>query len=132
MTISTERTLIQSLFLELTRAPRHSFPVDGYELEAGDGQGVYVIYGPEKEVLHVGCTYRGKRGLRQRLRNHLQAASSFVDKHFENDGSRLRQGCTYQFLVVDEIRTRILLEAYAVGNLCPVHVGSHQLLSTAP
>ena len=40
--------------------------------------GVYIIYSPNGRVTHVGRTVRGKRGLRQRLNNHLHGASSFV------------------------------------------------------
>ncbi|MEX0859377.1 MAG: hypothetical protein WD017_00400, partial [Cucumibacter sp.] len=95
-------------------------------LAVGDEQGVYAIHGTADEVLHVGCTYRGKRGMYQRLRNHLQAASSFVDEYFDNDGSPLRNGCGYRFLAVEDSRMRILLEAYAIGSLCPAHIGLHE------
>ena len=76
-----------------------------------------------KTVLHVGRTLRGEGGLRQRLNNHLHGRSSFTKKFYKGRGRNLRSGHTYQFLVVEDARRRALLEAYAIGRLCPKHLG---------
>jgi hypothetical protein len=39
----------------------------------------------------------------------------------------VRARCTYRFLIVENDRMRALLEAYAIGHLCPHHIGLHQL-----
>ena len=92
-------------------------------VQAPDARGVYVIYSPKGKVMHVGGTPRGRRGLRQRLKNHLHGSSSFVKKCFSGKGSKLRAGYQFGFLKVPNPRLRVLLEHYAVGMLCPKHVG---------
>ena len=85
--------------------------------------GVYVIRKSDA-VLHVGRTLRGKNGLYQRLKNHLHGSSSFTHEYLKGKEVVLRDGKhTYQFLVVKNTRTRALLEAYAIGVLCPKHIG---------
>lgn len=90
--MKAELVAIKKLFVTLNRAPLTKFPEIKGRLEAPDLQGVYVIYSPRGKVLHVGRTLRGKKGLRQRLNNHLQAGSSFVIKHLDSKGSKLREG----------------------------------------
>jgi hypothetical protein len=94
-----------------------------------------VIYSPQLKVLHVGQTYRARRGLHQRLANHLHGQSSFTIKsdYLEQRGSTikgrcawLRKHCKYRYLVIKKHRLRALLEAYAIGHLCPDHIGLHQ------
>jgi len=86
-------------------------------------QGVYVIR-KGQVVLHVGRTVGGKNGLRQRLKNHLYGSSSFTNKYLNGKGAVLRKRHTYQFLMVKKNeRLRSLLEAYAIGMLCPKHIG---------
>ena len=92
-------------------------------MEAPEAQGVYLIYGPKGRLLHVGRTPRAKRGLAQRLRDHLNGASSFVNQYLGGVGYRLRQGYAYKFLVVRNRRHRAILEALAIGALCPAHIG---------
>jgi hypothetical protein len=50
----------------------------------------FINYNPPDKVLHVGRTPRGKKGLRQRLNNHLHAGSSFTLKYLDGHGARLR------------------------------------------
>lgn len=86
-------------------------------------QGVYIIYDPKGEVVHVGRSVRGRNGLYQRLRNHLRGNSSFTKQFLNGDGSKLRSGYKYKYKVIPNPRTRALLEALATGRLCPKHLG---------
>ena len=90
---------------------------------APDGRGVYVIYNPRGQVVHVGGTPRGKRGIAQRLENHLHGKSSFVEQHLDGKGYRLWEGYSFRCLVVRAPKPRAYLEAYAIGMLCPAHIG---------
>jgi hypothetical protein len=114
---------IDGLFRKLIRAPRRKFPPLGGRLEAPDRQGVYVIYSPSNKVLHVGSTPRARKGIAQRLRNHIASQSSFTLRYLNRDGSRLRNGYGFRCLIVASARQRALLEAYAIGRLCPAHIG---------
>ena len=121
--MTSERQLIQGLFKKLCGEPKHSFPQPRESLNAPKKPGAYIIR-KDRIVLHVGRTVRGKEGLRQRLNNHLHGSSSFTEKYLKGKGSRLRKkGYTYQCLTEKDDRRRALLEAYAVGTLCPKHVG---------
>ena len=118
-----EARVIKALFKELLRAPLEPFPLPRRSLIAPVEPGVYVIYGRTGMVLHVGRTSRGRLGLRQRLKDHLHCASSFSIEYLKRDASRLRNGCKYRCLVVKNSRRRALLEALAIGCLCPAHIG---------
>jgi hypothetical protein len=120
--MNSERKEVKQLFRELLRQEKVAFPKAGGQLEAPKEQGVYIIYRGEK-VMHVGRTLRGKKGLYQRLKNHLQGKSSFTKKKFNGLGSKLRNGFEYQYLQVKCPRKRALLEAYVIGVLCPDHIG---------
>lgn len=121
--VSKEILEIQRLFERLCHQPRQPFPARGRSLNAPRDQGVYVIR-KGRVVFHVGRTIRARQGLLQRLRNHLQGRSSFTRLYFNRDGARLRNGFTYQTLVVRDTRLRALLESYAMGRLCPRHIGT--------
>ena len=41
----------------------------------------------------------------------------------ERDGTTLRKGYTFSYMIVPDPRMRALLEAYAIGRLCPAHLG---------
>jgi len=118
-----ERATVKGLFRALLRSPEIAFPPTGKPLQAPDIHGVYVIRDPQKAVVHVGRTHRGRAGLRQRLRNHLDNQSSFVEKYLGNRGDLLRTGYTFQCLEVSDHRKRALLEYYVTGCLCPKHLG---------
>ena len=121
--MSRESSTIRELFGRLRAAPQIPFPAVGKRLAVPDTHGVYVIYAPRGAVLHVGRTLRGKRGLQQRLNNHLHGASSFTNQYLDGNGTKLRGTHKFTFLEVANARTRALLEAFAVGTLCPKHLG---------
>jgi excinuclease UvrABC nuclease subunit len=118
-----ERQTIKSLYVLLLKQARPRFPADGSKIDAPEQRGVYLIYDRHDVVFHVGSTPKGQRGIAKRLRDHLNAASSFTNKELNGDGSLLRDGFTFQYLVVEDARHRALLEAYAIGALCPKHIG---------
>jgi len=120
--MKSEKTEIQNLHKNLISQNRSKFPEKGKPLNVPCTHGVYIIRKGNK-VLHVGRTHRGKKGLHQRLSNHLHGASSFAVEYLKSMGEKLRKGHTYQYLEVKGDRQRALLEAYAVGTLCPVHLG---------
>jgi hypothetical protein len=120
---SREQKAIRVLFTRLKRAPLRAFPGPRGRLDAPNRHGVYVIYKPSGKVVHVGRTPSGSGGLRQRLGNHLYGASSFTIQYLKGQGSKLRRGYTFRCLVVNSRRRRALLEAYAIGYLCPRHIG---------
>lgn len=114
---------IHDLFRELLRRPEILFPTAGRKVTVPITQGVYIIRDPSGVVAHVGRSVRGKRGLYQRLCNHLAGKSSFSRKHLKGDCSKLRSGYTFQFLEIEDARKRALVEYLAAGSLCPAHLG---------
>lgn len=133
--MSGERKILRTLLAELERAPVCRFPVTGKRHGAPTTKGIYVIYSSRMKVLHVGATPRGHRGLCQRLANHLHGKSSFTknSQWLKRRGSNLqercrylRKRCKYRCLEVEDHRLRALLEAYAIGCLCPEHIGLGQ------
>lgn len=122
--VQSEVRRIRKLYQQLVRAKRVAFPESRKALSAPTSHGVYVIYGSRGATLHVGRTVSGRRGLRQRLNNHLQGQSSFTAAMFGRKGARLRRSHSFAYVEVSNARRRALLEAYAVGNLCPRHVGT--------
>jgi hypothetical protein len=124
--MSVEGQEIKRLFTRLKKAKRITFPLLPKHLDVPDEKGVYIIRNPRGTVCHVGCAPRGKRGLYQRLRNHMDTQSSFTIAKTKWHGKKLRGKYKFQFLVVTNSRNRMLLEALAVGTLCPLHIGLHQ------
>lgn len=114
---------VKRLFALLIASPPEKFPLSGGELNAAKARGVYVIYDPEGKILHVGRTTSGKGGIAQRLNDHMAGTSSFAKKKLEGRGRALRDGCYFRQLAVDDDRERALLESYAIGCLCPEHLG---------
>lgn len=85
---------------------------------------MYVIYAASGRVVHVGRTPRASKGIYQRLRNHMSNQSSFCAKYLKGAGGRLsRQRFTFRYVVVSSPRQRALLEMFAIGSLCPAHLG---------
>lgn len=121
--MSRELTKIKELYKSLLRQKEDFFPKSGKKLTASTKQGVYIITNRKGTVLHIGKTARAKNGIKQRLNNHLHGQSSFTIKHLEGNGSKLRGICKYKYIEVDNPRLRALLEAYAISNLCPKHLG---------
>jgi excinuclease UvrABC nuclease subunit len=121
--MNRERQEVKSLFDKLCAQPKRSFPQYRQPLDAPSKPGVYIIR-KEESVLHVGRTLRGRDGIHQRLKNHLHGSSSFTNEYLKGKGATLRKDCyTYQYLELEDPRKRALLEAYAVGTLCPKHIG---------
>ena len=77
----------------------------------------------------MGATPRAAGGIAQRLQNHMQTLSSFTLNYLplNGDGSKLRAGYSFKCVVVSSNRLRALLEAYAIGHLCPLHLGLGQV-----
>ena len=119
-----EQEKVKALFAKLKQAPLYKFPLARERLIAPGGRGVYVIYGPKRRIAHVGRTPRAAGGIAQRLRNHMAGKSSFTRMQLDRDGSLLRGRYSYRYLVVKSPRLRALLEAYAIGVLCPKHIGT--------
>lgn len=121
--MNKESQKVKMLFDKLCAQSRRSFPLSHQPLDAPLKQGVYIIR-KEEAVLHVGRTLRGRNGIHQRLKNHLHGLSSFTNVYLKGKGATLRKaGYTYQYLMLEHPRKRALLEAYAVGTLCPEHIG---------
>lgn len=114
---------VKTLFKELLHAEERIFPELREMLDAPKEQGVYVIFGPRGRVVHVGRTPRAKDGIHQRLKNHMSGLSSFTYNYLEDDGNWLRGRYKYKFIVVRNKYIRAYLEAYAIGKLCPAHIG---------
>jgi len=122
--ITRDQRMVRALFAELKRSPLWRFPELRGELDAPSGLGVYVIYDPRGKVAHVGRTPRAAGGIAQRLRDHMAGDSSFTKRRLKGDGSKLRGKYKYRCLEVRAKRRRAWLEAYAIGMLCPTHIGT--------
>jgi hypothetical protein len=123
-----DKRFVKADFKKLASADCHNFTDENLNKVPAE-QGVYVIYSPhKKKVVHVGRTYRGKAGLRQRLKNHIHGSSSFTLVYLKRRGKKLKRGYKFQYLPLPNRSWRrcALLEAYATGNLCPAHIGKHR------
>ncbi len=118
-----EPQIIEDLYTQLMRSPLRTFPALREKLNAPGRGGVYIVYNPLGEAVHVGRTTRGRGGIAKRLRDHMADASSFTTQYLKGDGGKLRGRYTYRALAVRNRRHRALLEAYATGHLCPAHLG---------
>ena len=129
--MATEFERVQQFFGVLDGATLHDFPAAGERLNVPETHGVYAIFGSRGlRVLHVGRTVTGAKGLTQRLSNHLHGRSSFVTLHFDRDAARVRS-LRFKYVEVANPRIRALLEAYAIGQYCPSHIGSARSLLDA-
>lgn len=118
-----EPEIIKNLFEKLITSERHVFPAKG-KINVSEKHGVYIIYSPQNEVLHVGNTPSGRKGLDQRLYNHISCTGVFYEKYLKPNKIKMRGTHKFKYLEVDDNRQRALLEAYAAGNLCPAHFGT--------
>lgn len=121
--MTREQEKVKALFAELMRSQLQTFPESRGKLNAPAGRGVYIIYDSRGRVAHVGSTPRAKGGIAQRLRNHMAGASSFTRVKFNRDGSKLRSKYKFQCIEIRDKRCRAFLEAYAIGTMCPSHIG---------
>jgi hypothetical protein len=126
-----EPKAVKAKLSQLCKSPMQRFPLISERLAAPDRQGVYIIYDPKGRVAHVGRTIRGTRGLYQRLTNHLHGRSSFVIKALNGRGASLRIGFKFRFVAIEDSRLRALVEAFAIGQLCPDHLGHGGLTELA-
>jgi hypothetical protein len=115
---------VAKLYTDLIASPLVKFPPKSLVVPLL--QGVYIIYGPDGRVLHVGSTPSGFQGIWQRLRDHLHKASTFTMVQLKGNGAELRKGYGFRCLVVKQHRQRALLEYHAIGHLCPAHLGTRQ------
>ena len=118
-----EPSIIEDLFVKLTSSKFYIFPIKG-KINVSEKHGVYIIYNPKNKVLHVGNTPSGRKGLNQRLYNHISCAGVFHKKYLEPNKIKMRGTHKFKYLEVDNIRQRALLEAYTAGKLCPIHFGT--------
>ncbi|MBL4879710.1 MAG: hypothetical protein JKX82_00165 [Oleispira sp.] len=115
---------VEELYKELISSDQYKFPVTG-KVQVTDAKGVYIIYNEKDSVLHVGRTYRGKKGINQRLCDHLTGTSSFRNKYLKPNKINLRENYKFRYIEIDDdARLRGLLENLAIGKLCPVHFGT--------
>lgn len=121
--MNKELQKIKELYKFLLKKNEQFFPKSGEKLNASTNQGVYIISDDKGMILHVGKTARAKNGIKQRLNNHLHGQSSFTIKYLGGNGTKLRGKCKFKYIEVANPRLRALLEAYAISNLCPKHLG---------
>lgn len=119
----TDPKKIKELFDILLTSEFFNFPVIG-KVDASESHGVYLISSPTNEILHVGKTDRGKLGLNQRIKNHLDNLSLFSIHYLKRECKVLRDGYKFKFLVVSDAKERAYLEALATCLLCPQHIGT--------
>jgi len=122
-----EAKAIAALFDRLSSSASYPFPQKREPLNAPKERGVYVIQDANGLVLHVGNTPRAKKGVHQRLKDHLSGRSSFARLYLRGDTKKLRSSCFFRYLVVPNARQRALLEAYTIGRLCPFHIGHSEI-----
>lgn len=118
-----ERACVESLLAKLGNQLKHDFLSSLEQNTPPPSQGVYLIRGRDDAVLHVGRTVSGQRGLAQRLKNHLSGRSSFVRAYLNGNAKLLLDGYKFQYIEVENDRTRALLEYRAIAWYCPAHLG---------
>ncbi len=122
--MNQEKQTVKKLFDKLCKQEKKPFPKKYHPLDAPFKACVYIIR-RNKTVLHAGRTHRCKKGIHQRLVGHLHGSSSFTNIYLHGNGATLRKkGYTYQYLKLENPRKRALLEHYAIGTLCPKHLGT--------
>lgn len=125
----SEADEIMSLHKELIKSEKFIFPVKG-KVNVSKNHGVYIIYDPNDIVLHVGMTPYGKDGLDQRLYNHISKTGVFYRNFLQPRGIEMRGKYFFRFIVVENAKTRALLEALTAGLLCPEHFGTGEKKTT--
>jgi len=118
-----ESRKIRTLYKELMGSKIYTFPAKG-KVNVCNNHGVYIIYCPQDQVLHVGMTPYGKGGINQRLYNHISKTGMFYREYLKSRNISLRGTYKFQFIEVENPRIRALLEAFTAGNLCPAHFGT--------
>ena len=118
-----EPSIIKALFDKLASSNFCIFPLKG-KINVSEKHGVYIIYSPHNEVLHVGNTPSGRKGLNQRLYNHISCTGVFYERYLKPNKIKMRGTYKFKYLEVDDIRQRALIEAYSDVKLCPLHFGT--------
>lgn len=118
-----ERERILRLYNELIKSPLHVFPTKG-KVVVSSKHGVYIVYGENNKVLHVGMTPYGKNGLNQRLYNHITKTGVFYREYLQPKNLCLRGKGKFRYIEIQNPRTRALVEALTAGLLCPAHFGT--------
>ncbi|MBD81459.1 MAG: hypothetical protein CL840_21250 [Crocinitomicaceae bacterium] len=118
-----KRKEIQELYETLVNSKENIFPTTG-KITVSTEQGVYIVYSPTDEVLHVGRTNGGKNGLNQRLLNHVRNQSSFSKLYMQPNSIKLRGTHKFKYLEVENAKDRAYLESLTAGTLCPEHIGT--------
>jgi hypothetical protein len=119
-----ESRIVLELYRRLLKEPIRPILDRNFSCLVTSEPGVYVIRNSEGEPVHVGTRPRGELGLRQRLGDHLSGTSSFARKFLNRLKHKLWNGYSFQCLAVADARQRALLEALAIGRLCPLHLGT--------
>lgn len=84
-----EATIIEDLFVKLTSSNFCAFPLKG-KINVSEKHGLYIIYSPQNQVLHVGNTPSGRKGLDQRLYNHISSTGVFYEKYLKPNKIKMR------------------------------------------
>ena len=119
----SEPEKIKKLFAALLKSESFYFPEKG-KLDITCEHGVYIILDTKQQVVHVGNTTRGEKGLCQRLNNHIGGSSSFSKNYLKPKQLSIRDGFIYKLLEVPNARERSILQAFTIGTLCPKHIGT--------
>jgi hypothetical protein len=114
---------IEILYDKLLSSEFHIFPEKG-KVNISNNHGVYIVFNPTNEVLHVGTTPSAKNGLNQRLYNHISNTGVFSKRYLQPNNINMRGTHKFKYLEVGNHRLRSLLEAYKAGRLCPLHFGT--------
>ncbi|WP_339143167.1 hypothetical protein [Croceitalea sp. MTPC5] len=114
---------IKELHRSLICSELYTFPKKG-KVNVSSKHGVYVIYSQTDQVLHVGMTPSGKKGLNQRLYNHISKTGVFYREYLKPNDICLRGRGKYRYIEIDNPRLRALVEALTAGLLCPIHFGT--------
>lgn len=121
--LKNESEIIKDYYNELIDSNFHYFPEKGM-INITDKHGVYIIYSPNNEVLHVGNTPSGRKGLNQRLYNHITCTGIFYREYLKRLNIKMRGTHKFKYIEVPFPRHRALLESLAAGCLCPQHFGT--------
>ena len=118
-----ESKVILKLYNKLCKSKLFSFPEKG-KVNVTNKHGVYIIYGLNNKILHVGMTPYGKEGLNQRLYNHISKTGIFYKAYLKPHNICLRSIGKFRYIEIEDARVRALLEALTAGKLCPLHFGT--------
>lgn len=114
--------IIQSHFNRLIKSRLLSFKSTTDVNNISTNLGVYIIYNNKKEVLYIGRTPKAKGGLKQRIKNHLNGASSFSINFAQKNNLDLKKIGKFRYIPIEDYSERAYTEALATGKLCPQYI----------